>query len=224
MDEIWIIGSGPGLNRVDVRKLKDKATFAFNRSYIAWESWGFAPQHYAVIDLRVMASIGKDIQKIINDSRCESYHFYDGTVEGLARVIEEGPGISYYQLRDGWGFDPEHPYYCGDVAAFSLQAAYRMGHRRAFVVGVDLIWQERPKLAFDADGYRVASKDNDINHFRQDYYPAWMGYSQPYPEAHYYSWEQSVQDAGRYGMEIISCGPGSKLNEMVEYREFDECV
>lgn len=218
----WIIGSGPGLNNVDVRRLKDKATFAFNRSYIAWDEWGFAPRHYAVIDLRVMGSIARDVNQLIQAGTCETYHFYDGRAEGQERVIDEAPGVYFYELRDGWGFDPERPYYCGDVAAFSLQTAYELGYRRACVVGVDLVWPERREADAPMGG-RIAY-GADVEHFREDYYPEGMVHSYPIQGAHYRSWKASVAAARKYGMEIINCGPGSRLNEMVEYRDFDECL
>ena len=214
----FVIGSAPGLKEVDVCLLRDRDTFAFNRSYIAWKDWGFAPNHYCVIDLRVMNSIQDDVKGLIESMTCDTYHFYRN--EKKSRF--DGEGVHNYDLRDGWGFEPENMYYCGDVAAFSLQVAYRLGYNKAYVIGVDLIWPERSGLVIDDGFRRVGGRDNDVEHFRQDYYPAGMEYSRPYPEAHYKSWQQSIEDTKDYDFEILSCSPGSRLNELVDYVDFKD--
>ena len=51
LDEtIFVIGSGPSLNKIDLSLLKDLNTFGMNRQYIAFDDWGFSPKYYAVID------------------------------------------------------------------------------------------------------------------------------------------------------------------------------
>ena len=53
VDTLYLIGSGPSLNKVDVSSLKDRATLSLNRSYVAWPYWGFAPTFYVAIERRL---------------------------------------------------------------------------------------------------------------------------------------------------------------------------
>ena len=70
----FLIGSGPSLNRVDVRRLADRWTIAFNRSYIAWDQWGFEPTYYAALDSRTIDRHAQDIRKLIQISSVK--HFF----------------------------------------------------------------------------------------------------------------------------------------------------
>lgn len=223
---IWIIGSGPSLKDIDVSKLSDRPTIAFNRSYIAWDEWGFVPTHYCVIDMRVMKSIKADLVDIIEAGKCD-VHLNDDTYDGFSTrdLPLITPETSIYELGDKWGFDPDHPYYCGDVGAFSLQIAYQQGYRRAAIVGVDLRWEDRPNLNTDELGPRTALTGDDINHFRPDYYPPGFEYSHPFPDGHFSAWRKASKEAKEWGMEIVNAGsPNSRLNELVPYIPFEEAL
>ena len=60
-----LIGSGPSLRHVDPRQLRRFDTIAFNRSYLAWKDWGFAPVYHACLDPSTMAIIGRELPAVI---------------------------------------------------------------------------------------------------------------------------------------------------------------
>lgn len=62
---IVLIGSGPSLNRIDPRRLRGHDTIAFNRSFLAWPSSGFAPTWHACLDPRSFAIIAPELPPVI---------------------------------------------------------------------------------------------------------------------------------------------------------------
>jgi hypothetical protein len=64
----FIIGSGPSLNKIDVGKLRDYPTIAFNRSYIAYEDWGFYPTNWACADHSTLSGMVEDVKELISES------------------------------------------------------------------------------------------------------------------------------------------------------------
>lgn len=42
-----LIGSGPSLDVGELRALAGLSAIAFNRSFIAWDDWGFTPSYNA---------------------------------------------------------------------------------------------------------------------------------------------------------------------------------
>ena len=62
---IVLIGSGPSLNKIDPRKLAPYDAIAFNRSWLAWDDWGFAPRYHACLDPASIAIIGPELPPVI---------------------------------------------------------------------------------------------------------------------------------------------------------------
>ena len=66
---IVLIGSGPSLNKIDPRKLAPYDAIAFNRSWLAWDDWGFAPRYHACLDPASIAIIGPELPPVIAETR-----------------------------------------------------------------------------------------------------------------------------------------------------------
>jgi len=60
---LYIMGSGPSLGKVDVQLLRDVPTLSLNRSYVAWEDWGFTPTFYAAIERKLTDCNPEDTSK-----------------------------------------------------------------------------------------------------------------------------------------------------------------
>ena len=73
----WIIGTGPSLNKIDIKKLKNHHTMSFNRAYIAFKDWGFDPTYYLSIDSNDLRSMYKDLNKVILESNVKAFFIAD---------------------------------------------------------------------------------------------------------------------------------------------------
>jgi hypothetical protein len=210
MNTLYILGSGPSLKTEEVRLLKYQETISFNRAYIAWHDWGFAPQRHMVIDLRVLECIHEDLLALLD--------LYHGTTLYLnadgkwPEAEARGDRIRWLALTHdpARGYDPAHPRYCGDVAACSVQVAGAEGFARVVLLGVDQKWRGRPSSLTDGDA-RIASDSNDTDHFRPNYYSAGLRYSAECADAHIQSWERTIMEAAG-SIQIVSANPCSALN------------
>jgi len=63
----FLIGSGPSLKEVDVTRLAHLDAISFNRSYVAWKQWGFAPTLYACLDPVVFEDNLLEIRSLIEE-------------------------------------------------------------------------------------------------------------------------------------------------------------
>ena len=78
LDEtMFVIGSGPCLNEIDIKLLKGLHTISLNRQYLAYEEWGFWPKYYVCIDARLVRKIyKKEIVPMMLDQECEIEKFF----------------------------------------------------------------------------------------------------------------------------------------------------
>lgn len=211
MNRAWIVGNAPSIAKLDMRKLKDEATFSFNRAYLAYDDWGWYPTYYAVIDPFILKQTAMDINTLIDSGKIKEFYFYR---EGADEIIK-ADNVHLLDLVDEWGFNPDRFKYCGDVAAFALQLAYYHGYRDIYLVGVDQSW-----------GMHGETKPNaDTDHFRPDYETDEVRMSKIYSDGHFNSWMQSIKEATAepYNMKITTTTK-SRLNDCLPYIPFDEVL
>jgi len=223
---IFILGSGPGLNDVDLSLVAGKTTLAFNRSYIAWDEWGFKPTYYMAIDMRVIKASIERLKEMAASIEVACMFINAGEYQGFKTTdhLDAGANMFLLSLAPGHGFKPSWNMmkYCGDVGACSIQVAAALGYSRAVLLGTDCKWKPRPDVDKEGNEW-IAQGDKDINHFRPDYYGVGQMYSDPFPDAHFASWKATIQGAGGR-IEILSSTPYSRLNELVPYIELEKAV
>lgn len=219
----FIIGSGPSLADVEMPRLAEFDTFSVNRQYIAYADWGFDPTYYVCIDIRGLSAMYHDINYLIRNSSIKQY-FING--EKFDGSLHETDNVFLLNLVDDWGFGRcwNKLNYCGDVCAFTVQVAHMLGYKRVYLLGCDQRWQEREVAVDENDddliwGYR----NDDINHFRPDYFGAGVRHSAPRADAHLNSWIQTIDEALGY-IEIVSCAPGSSLNDYLPYFDYQKAI
>jgi hypothetical protein len=132
-----LMGSGPSLNRIDIPSLATVDTLAFNRSYLAWAEWGFAPTHYCCFDMTFVEHHAAELASVIVEHPATGFHInaraFDCGVPSSANVTwvtvassVTSPGTSTASVLD-----------LGNVGASSLQVHADVGYQRVVLVGVD---------------------------------------------------------------------------------------
>ena len=86
----FVIGTGPSLNKIDMDKLKNYDCVTFNRAYVAFEDWGFAPRYYLAIDGHDIRSMYKDLGGVIKNHKDTDFFIRDD--EG-ANEAHEAPSF-----------------------------------------------------------------------------------------------------------------------------------
>jgi type IV secretory pathway TrbD component len=192
-----LIGSGPSLNVAEVGQLGDFPAIAFNRSFIAWRDWGFAPRYYACTNAATAALVVNDAEDILafEGLRRIWLHRLFQQVEAARsdpRVVFVTPAETTFGVNGGQIAD------YGNVGASSLQLLWSMGHNRVLLMGADGRYQPR-------------GGGPSINHFRPDYIPAgFSSTASPRTE----KWNDAVADARAHGMELRLRSRGSALSEI----------
>ena len=107
-DTIFLIGSGPSLNKIDMSLLKDVNTMSLNRQYIAYEEWGFFPTYYTIIDRKLVKAIFmKDLcPLLIENPKCtiEKYFVLQPPLDA-ADVPRDMLAMSYSRNKSNKSFD-----------------------------------------------------------------------------------------------------------------------
>ena len=188
-DTIFIIGSGPSLNKIDMSLLKNQDTFSMNRQYIAYGDWGFYPTYYAMIDSRLIATIFEKevIPQFIKKEECKIKKYFiashllqdynDGKDIATESLIKDDKVIyivpfSSYTPRDlremsvfGQSLDDDrptiHPQCYGNCGIFATALACLMGYKKVVLLGMDLKYADR-------DASIAAGKD--LSHFHSKYF------------------------------------------------------
>jgi hypothetical protein len=200
LDEtMFIIGSGPCLNKIDIKKLKGLNTISLNRQYIAYEDWGFWPKYHLCIDAKLIRKIYvADVLPLMNNQECEIEMFFIlSTGASLPEFIEDEPKlIMVYPSQDA-EWKPEvitkfeacyinrelavkrHPAAtCFDFDFNHLKRGSNLhfhGLSGAFATGLShaLGYKRVVLLGIDAkyDARRISvSAGKDLNHFHPDYF------------------------------------------------------
>jgi len=236
-DTIYIIGNGPSLNRIDMRRLKGKETISFNRAYIAYSDWGFYPKYYMVVDPVVLENIKENVRDLIERSPVEKVLLpewsrkYFGNNEKIIYLNFRG---SWLFKRRIWGKNLNRLSVIANVGATSIPALKILGYRNFVILGTDCNYVEENiknvEVEYNPDdraGRKIVFKssgDDDPNHFRPDYFGKGTEYSKPQQTNHYRGWEFIAKNMKKQKANIILCSPGSRLSSLFPEGDFDEVV
>ena len=247
----FIIGTGPSLNKIDISKLKDQKTITFNRAYVAFEDWGFDPTYYLAIDGNDIRSLYKDINNLILNSNSEKFfllrvednhlhkpiHFQDEDYRGNDELYVKSDKLVQLQAIIGNGNGPMLSDTNDDGNTIStpiitnagfmgLKMLYHLGYRKIFLCGMDARYtddKDYRNVLVDGKSYK-ASSDEDINHFRNDYFGKDVFFGKPNQEEIIHIWKTfmtGVKPKYYPDLEIYSCSENSNLNPFMEYIDFN---
>jgi hypothetical protein len=197
-DGVILIGSGPSLNRIDPRRLAGHDAITFNRGWLAWGDWGFAPRYHACLDPASVAIIGPEMPPVIAANRATRFFLHrDATKAGIAA----GDNVALCDLVEGARFSDTLSAMTdfGNVGAVSMQVLYLLGYRKVLMVGVD------------GDYLPEKDVDSDANHFRDDYARGRVPLT-PVLRARYTGhWPVVAAECRRCGIEVRNASPGTLL-------------
>jgi len=223
---LFILASGPSLKDCDVTKLKDCYTMSFNRSYIAFEDWGFEPTYFAGLDHVVNADNREEYRKLIDSSDIQRFFF---SKDKSTEEYLSSKKTSIVEIEEG---DPTHPNLnfngkltVSNSGLFGLQVAIGLLHfREIYLLGCDANYQETVKGVKFVNGVYVSQSDSDPNHFRKDYYGTGRTYNKPgsliwHLPAWKWFWKTFVKNNDE--IKVYNCSKTGKLT-FFEFKDFEE--
>ena len=71
----FVLGNGPSLSRIDLKKLDNEISLGSNRCYLAKDKWGFTPNYWAIVDRLQIEYYKSDYENNLDDSIIKFYPF-----------------------------------------------------------------------------------------------------------------------------------------------------
>ena len=191
------MGSGPSLKSVDIGRLAEYDTIAFNRSYVAWDRWGFHPTYYACFDAMSLRDNAQEIMELIRESSVSRFFLHEAAAEW-----DIGPSDRVQLVRlAGDSFSTELGGLAdfGNVGASSLQVLAGLRYRRVALVGVDA-------------RYSTAPGAGPQDYFTPEYAAGKVGRADPDWHFILEQWPTVAEACGQAGMEVRNASPESALS------------
>ena len=153
---IFLIGSGPSLKQFDMSLLKNETTIAMNRSYISYEKWGFDPTYYLIIDRRLINTLRKDIERLINETKIKQFFILESELiepknsDWLKNMKKKYPNkISVLKIdnnkQNTFPFEIYNTYdlnnksvkFIANAGVCTLEVSHKMGYNEVILLGID---------------------------------------------------------------------------------------
>lgn len=233
-DTVFIIGSGPSLNKLDVSKLADYDTISLNRQYIAYSDWGFIPTYYLIIDPQLIKTIYGDVERLIRDEKDIKKFFimkhgYNGMDSWIERMKSQNKDRVFgmtigadEKLSIIRPFsDDRRMSFVGNAGACAVEVAMLLGYKRVVLLGIDAHYVDRNESI---------KANKDLSHFHPNYFDVNTfkeGRNQgPHnQDSGTKYWKMfSEQQKNIPNFEVISSSPSSPINEFLEYVEFEDLI
>lgn len=206
----FLIGSGPSLRAVDVSRLSGVPSICFNRSYVAWKAWGFAPQFYACLDDVVVEDNAVELRALIGEFPQTRFFLHDSARSYGISAMEN---VVLIKTRRGssFGSNLEDLTDFGNVGATSLQILMLLGYRRVAMVGVDARYSpvESSMVVDEKDGYVLVADDPD--HFCPEYVQGKRLIASPDVKKVLGQWPAVAQECMRHSVDVRNASPGTAL-------------
>jgi len=168
-ERCFVIGSGPSINNMNLKLLKNEITFGHNAFYLIKDKVGFLPTYYVVEDPLPAEDNSNEINALIETQKIVAhdlkyclnsediiYPFFDRFYNGVES--SRFPQFSFdCDRRIYWG---------GTVVYLSIQLAAYMGCKEIYLIGVDLTYA----IPDGITGNVITSDEDDQNHFHPDYF------------------------------------------------------
>lgn len=205
---VFIVATGPSLNKIDLDLLADEITFGCNKAWLFTNSWGWVPNYYFVADDLVISQNHERIEKYLSSNsilglteRMNCNRINSIKIDCIASGVNN-IGVSN-DLRLGW--------YSGTTITYRmLQAAIYMGFKEIVLIGLDFSYT----MAEDeSDGQVLTSKqDGSKNHALADYRVKGELWNVPKIEVQRKAFLEIESFSKENGIKIINASRVSKLD------------
>lgn len=195
-----VIGSGPSLAGVEMHDLVGVDSVAFNRSYVAWPRWGFAPTYYCCFDRVGLAQDAAQLKTVLSEYSSTRAYLNDNA--GALGFVPSDR-IAFVTASEGTEFriDLRTVSDFGNVGASSLQILAALGYRRVVLIGVDGRYLP---ISTQADAQR--------NYFTSEYVAAGHRMLAFDDETSRRQWDTAALGCRDAGVHVVNASPGSAVD------------
>ena len=160
-ERCFIIGNGPSLSLVDLKKIEEhkEITFAFNMIYKIFDRIKWRPTYYGISD----GYIYQDCFDMLDQIKCKAMFLADEYHRDTCK-IKEGAEYFHYNTRE---YVPCHPKFSDDITdevCWGRSVVYDIGLQFAMYMGFSQIY------LLGCDNNYSKNVTESTNHFIKDYF------------------------------------------------------
>lgn len=216
----FIIGNGPSLNALDLKKLKGEYTFGVNAIYLNYENMGFYPTFYVIEDYLVAEDRADEINKYDKSQ----YKFFGSYLDYVLKKDQKSIVMNVQFNYQDEVYEPKFSHNMlrtvgvgGSVTFICLQLAYYLGFDKVYMIGFDHSYSI-PKDASVVDKV-IESKSDDVNHFSAAYFGKGYRWHDPRVDRMELGFTVAKEAFEKDGREVYNATKGGKLEvfERVDY-------
>ena len=243
-ERVFVMGSGPSLNKMDLSVLSGETVFSSNSSFLLFDRIDWRPTYYTCVDSRVLTDQGPANARLLpQNPDNQAYfprhvHLPDGSRQVLntRRIIPPNQNRYYFNEvfnnRDNLPYSmvsldiDQRVYMPFTVTCTMLQIALYMGFSEIYLIGCDTNYVVADNV--HQEGRRVggvgllleSTEDDDPNHFDPRYFGRGKKWHNPMTERmiEHYGYINEVAD--EIGVKIYNSTVGGKL-EVFPRMSFD---
>lgn len=228
-ERIFVLGSGPSLNKTPLEKLENEHVFAVNRIGLLLERVSWQPMFYTAFDTRVVPDNAAEISELDIP-----YKFFSPRYRNLLGEAENHYFHSVSANYNGFGHSfTDNAAYCGfggggTISVIAIQLAYFLGFREIYLLGMDASYTVLPtveqsgdyQLGGDVKMLLTSTADDDPNHFDPRYYGRGKKWHNPNVEEMKIGFGRSARYISSMGGKLRNATIGGALEE-VERVDFE---
>jgi hypothetical protein len=213
----FVIGNGPSLNKIDLRKLEGEITFGVNSIFLMTRTSSFLPTYYVVEDNLVFSENKAEIDAYSGVTKILPV-VYAEQLQSREECFVFDMDTSFYNRRDPMLYSipqfnstAEPRFYCGQsVTYINLQLAYFMGFHEVILIGMDFSYTKPP--SHEQDGNHIRSHGDDPNHFHKDYFGKGKTWKDPRLGRVLRSYMRAKFEFESNSRRIVNATPGGELH------------
>ncbi len=214
----FVVGNGPSLNKLDMKRLANEITLGSNRCYLGFPDWGFSFPYWACVDRLQLEEYGLEYQDALPR---DTVKFFPFEYLPFFQWPNSCPINFTYDARPPYRFSgsPDIVYLGFTVTHTLLQIAVIMGCNPIYLIGVDHRYnlnektvQERRFGTKQAQVW-VAEDTREPTHFTDKYTQGEQAklFVTPKPEKAEACFAAAHTWAREHGIEIYNATPDSAL-------------
>ena len=222
----FIIGNGPSLKIADLDMLKNEITFASNKIYLAFDQTEWRPTYYSVTDILVAENNRGIISRLqLTKLFCSSIRScFDKDkdviwLKLLRNPVSDGRHVRAFSVNIIGGV-----YSGATVIYHQLQAAFHMGIREVYLIGVDFKFViPRPGGGLTQYNEVILTHGGELNHFHPEYRKAGEKWTLPCLDAQREAFLVARSTFERYGGRILNASRETAL-DIFPRSNFEEII
>jgi len=247
---IFIVGSGPSLNKMDLNKLENEYVFCSNAIFLLFPRITWRPTYYTCVDTRVLPDRAFEIIKMHKENPNMVCFFpksitdhQTGVVKSTDAIISLAPNRIYFEQKpllvewQPWLDELPYSAFSIDAAKYimqpftvtvtMLQLAVYMGFEPIYLIGCDTDYKVPQSVIQEGETTKqgkmffTSTIDDDPNHFAPDYFGKGRKWHNPQVENMIWHYKMAHEMIGILGRHVYNATVGGKL-EVFPRVDFEE--